>query len=156
MFSISLSLHILDDINDLLKFYKKVPMPEDAAIPATVSLQSSDAMSLAVDSHTTSTATTVESGTLDASMAVNLAGNAVTTGATSATNNRDASISDADIRASGVGATNANAVGSTATIGNNAPSTTPANIGYIRSWRNPLNFTIMLTLRVRVSISTYA
>lgn len=138
-----------DDINDLLKFYKKVPMPEDAAIPATVSLQSSDAMSLAVDSHTTSTATTVESGTLDASMAVNLAGNAVTTGATSATNNRDASISDADIRASGVGATNANAVGSTATIGNNAPSTTPANIGYIRSWRNPLNFTIMLTLRVR-------
>uniref|UniRef100_A0A034WL32 Collagen alpha-3(V) chain n=1 Tax=Bactrocera dorsalis TaxID=27457 RepID=A0A034WL32_BACDO len=127
-----------DDINDLLKFYKKVPMPEDTASPATVSLQSPAGT---VDGQTTSTATAVDS----ASVTVNLLGNAATTGATSATNNGDAS----DIKASGSGATNANAVGSTLTIGNSAPSTTPANMGYIRSWRNPLNFTIMLTLRVR-------
>uniref|UniRef100_A0A0K8WBU5 Laminin G domain-containing protein n=1 Tax=Bactrocera latifrons TaxID=174628 RepID=A0A0K8WBU5_BACLA len=130
-----------DDINDLLKFYKKVPMSEDTASPATVSLQSPTGT---VDGHTTSTATAVDS----ASVTVNSLGNVATTGTTSATNNRDGS-DDTDIRASGSGATNANAVGSTLTIGNSAPSTTPANMGYIRSWRNPLNFTIMLTLRVR-------
>nr|XP_014093927.1 uncharacterized protein LOC106620065 [Bactrocera oleae]XP_036233439.1 uncharacterized protein LOC106620065 [Bactrocera oleae]XP_036233440.1 uncharacterized protein LOC106620065 [Bactrocera oleae]XP_036233442.1 uncharacterized protein LOC106620065 [Bactrocera oleae] len=134
-----------DDINDLLKFYKKFLMPEDASSPATVPLQSSAGTSMAVDGHATSTATTMESGTVT----VNLVANAATTGATLATNKRDASILNADIRASGSGAINANTFGSKATIGNNAPSTTPANMGYIRSWRNPLNFTIMLTLRVR-------
>uniref|UniRef100_A0A0A1WVR3 Protein kinase C-binding protein NELL2 n=1 Tax=Zeugodacus cucurbitae TaxID=28588 RepID=A0A0A1WVR3_ZEUCU len=118
-----------DDINDLLKFYKKVVLPEEAASPATVSLQSSVGMSLAVNSHITATITTVDADTLGTPIAVDLAGNAATTSATSA--------------ASGSDATNANAVGNT------VPSTTPANMGYIRSWRNPLNFTIMLTLRVR-------
>ncbi|XP_020717600.1 uncharacterized protein LOC101456730 [Ceratitis capitata] len=169
-----------DDISDLLKFYKKFPVPEDAANPATVSAQSPQVMPPAVDSFVSAT-TTITMVTLEATMAgavgasgplagvamtVDLTGNADTTGATSAldinNNNNSAAtgtssggvISDAGATSGvgnslGVEATNANAFGSPATIASNSPSTTPANMGYIRSWRNPLNFTIMLTLRVR-------
>lgn len=37
--------------------------------------------------------------------------------------------------------------------GINLDPTTPANMGYINFWFNSLNFTIMLTLRVKVSKS---
>ncbi|XP_054726569.1 uncharacterized protein LOC129236294 [Anastrepha obliqua] len=165
-----------DDISDLLKFYKKFSMPEDVASPATVAMQSSPVMPLAVDSHTTTTVTvetvmlgtTVTASSAGAPMTADLAGNAATTGAKSAVGSSKGSGSGAAISGSAraralfdadaasdvgsflsVSTANANAAASSATVVNTPPSTTPANMGYIRSWRNPLNFTIMLTLRVR-------
>ncbi|XP_067633486.1 uncharacterized protein [Eurosta solidaginis] len=168
-----------DDISDLLKFYKKYPLPED------VSLQSSPVMPLAADRHTITTFTVGTSMTDTASSAlpttitaVNSASNAPTTGAAISSTNKNTGFGSAPDSNSGgagsgaaiagvsfildagaasalgsslkIGETNTNAVRIAATVANSLPpSTTPANMGYIRSWRNTLNFTIMLTLRVR-------
>ncbi|XP_017485966.1 PREDICTED: mucin-21-like, partial [Rhagoletis zephyria] len=159
-----------DDISDLLKFYKKFSLPEDVASPATVAMQSSPLLSLAADSHIATTTLALNSvmpsiavttSSAGAAATVDSAGNATTTGATSATDSStgsgsETSASSASVRAahvagtaSGAGTSNSNAAASIATVANPPPSTTPANMGYIRYWRNPLNFTIMLTLRVR-------
>ncbi|XP_036321718.1 mucin-21 [Rhagoletis pomonella] len=159
-----------DDISDLLKFYKKFSLPEDVASPATVAMQSSPLLPLAADSHIATTTLALNSvmpsiavttSSAGAAATVDSAGNATTIGATSATDSStgsgsETSASSASVRAahiagtaSGAGTSNSNAAASIATVANPPPSTTPANMGCIRYWRNPLNFTIMLTLRVR-------
>ncbi|EDV93443.1 uncharacterized protein LOC6563006 isoform X2 [Drosophila grimshawi] len=85
------SFECSDDISDLLKFYKKLPMPANEELPIAASNDS------------------LPMGLLPAELA--------------------------DL-------TTAGSVGVVA-------SSTPSNMGYVRSWRNMLNFTLMITLRAK-------
>ncbi|XP_037944146.1 uncharacterized protein LOC119676951 [Teleopsis dalmanni] len=111
-----------DDINDLLKFYKKFPMFDDI---------SAATMPLATDINTS---TTIAAASIGAA--------AMSTDAVVATATTTSSI--------GFGTINA------AVSLNAMPSSTPSNMGYVKSWHNALNFTLMTTLRAKNDSKTTA
>ncbi|XP_030374527.1 uncharacterized protein LOC115624077 [Scaptodrosophila lebanonensis] len=93
------SFECSDDISDLLKFYKKLPVFEELPPLATADYNSPLAVS----------------------------------------------IPPADSSGSGAEALSFESLGVTPL----QPSSTPSNMGYIRNWRNALNFTLMITLRAK-------
>ncbi|XP_037942706.1 uncharacterized protein LOC119675572 [Teleopsis dalmanni] len=111
-----------DDINDLLKFYKKFPMFDDI---------SAATMPLATDINTS---TTIAAASIGAA--------AMSTDTVVATATTTSSI--------GFGTINA------AVSLNAMPSSTPSNMGYVKSWHNALNFTLMTTLRAKNDSKTTA
>jgi len=96
--TISLSTHfcspLTDDISDLLKFYKKLPISAGEDLPPNVAINDSLGMGLP----------TAELADLTTAMSMGV-----------------------------------------------PSSSTPSNMGYIRNWRNMLNFTLMITLRAKVN-----
>ncbi|KAL9895957.1 uncharacterized protein ACN2A1_006513 isoform 1-T5 [Glossina fuscipes fuscipes] len=117
-----------DDINDLMKFYTKKYSNSDEA---------NGASSMASEGNATPT----DNVQIPASSSNEITGNLLST----------VSISLERTIASemgGVASASSSAPGSSTSVGGIA-ATTPSNIGYVFSWRNTLNFTIMLTLRVK-------
>ncbi|KAI8118197.1 hypothetical protein FF38_08528 [Lucilia cuprina] len=110
------SFECSDDINDLLKFYRKYPTTNDET--NTVSTQT-----MTMDLNTIAAASSFFS-TISGSMAV-----------------AASSSSSSTINTETDGAETNNQ--------NLNTFTTPINMGYVQNWHNSLNFTIMLTLRVK-------
>lgn len=125
-----LFLLLPDDINDLMKFYTKKYSNGDEA---------NGASSMASDGNATPT----DNVQIPASSSNEISGNLLSTVSISLERTIASEVG-------GVASASSNAAGSSTSVGGIA-ATTPSNIGYVFSWRNTLNFTIMLTLRVKVN-----
>uniref|UniRef100_A0A1A9ZVE7 Uncharacterized protein n=1 Tax=Glossina pallidipes TaxID=7398 RepID=A0A1A9ZVE7_GLOPL len=119
-----------DDINDLMKFYTKKYSNGDEA---------NGASSIASDGNATPT----DNVQIPASSSNEISGNLLSTVSISLERTIASEVG-------GVASPSSNAPGSSTSVGGIA-ATTPSNIGYVFSWRNTLNFTIMLTLRVKLN-----
>ncbi|XP_065372021.1 uncharacterized protein LOC135963934 [Calliphora vicina] len=107
------SFECSDDINDLLKFYRKYPTTDETNTASTQPM-TMDLYTIAAASSSYSTI----SGSVTSSALSSSTINSKSDG--TETNNQNINT-----------------------------FTTPINMGYVQNWHNPLNFTIMLTLRVK-------
>uniref|UniRef100_A0A1A9WJG0 Laminin G domain-containing protein n=1 Tax=Glossina brevipalpis TaxID=37001 RepID=A0A1A9WJG0_9MUSC len=117
-----------DDINDLMKFYTKKYSNGD---------DTNGASSVASDINTNPTDTVQ----IPANSNDEITGSWLPTGRISFERNIASEMG-------GASSASSSAPSSSTSVGGTA-ATTPSNIGYVFSWYNTLNFTIMLTLRVK-------
>ncbi|TMW53352.1 hypothetical protein DOY81_001556 [Sarcophaga bullata] len=108
------SFECSDDINDLLKFYRKYPTTDETNTASTQTMM-------------------MDSNTMAAAVAAAAASSVPTIAGTS----------------SSPATTNSEIDGTAQNNENLNTFTTPINMGYVLNWHNLLNFTIMLTLRVK-------
>lgn len=114
-----------DDINDLLKFYRKYPTNDETNTASSSSLSSSSStQTMMMDFAPSSSFSTIS-------------------GSSSATGVASSSSFTSTV--------NSESYGTEVNNQNINILTTPINMGYVQNWHNSLNFTIMLTLRVKVS-----
>ncbi|KAM7360742.1 uncharacterized protein ACRADG_007428 isoform 1-T4 [Cochliomyia hominivorax] len=124
------SFECSDDINDLLKFYRKYPTNDETNTASTQTMM--------MDLNTVSAANLAAAASSSYSTISGSASGVSSFSSFSSTIN-----SDTD----GTEMNNQNI---------NTPLTTPINMGYVQNWHNSLNFTIMLTLRVKNDSCTTA
>ncbi|XP_061395703.1 uncharacterized protein LOC133331321 [Musca vetustissima] len=120
-----------DDINDLLKFYRKYPSNEETSATSTQALNN--------DFNTAPSAAVSSSSSSSSAAAAWTATSSVTTA--SATNFNGGSVPSTQ--------TNDLSLWNGFTENTNTITPIPKNTGFVKTWHNFLNFTIMLTLRAK-------